>query len=160
MTLISVFSSFCRTQICPEAYSSKTLKPHNSNIKPQKMYKWWTAKMSPLCKEAFHLICNWFSRGGTHTHIHTRMSSLLAFHCPVKVIDGEFCCLLMHTADKLSLSDCAVWFVRDGARQNELAAQTEGGLQRLRQKLVRKDLFEENYISEGLKATGVQMSCF
>lgn len=40
------------------------------------MYKWWTAKMSPLCKEAFHLICNWFSKGRhTHTHTHTYVLS-------------------------------------------------------------------------------------
>lgn len=40
------------------------------------------------------------------------------------------CCLLMHTADKLSLSDRSpgtVWFVKDRTRQDESAAQIEKG---------------------------------
>lgn len=135
-------------------------KPHNSNKNCRKRANDEQPKCPHFEKKHFISSATGSLKGGGHTQVHTHTSSPLAFQCPVKVIDGEFCCLLMHTADKLSLSDCAVWFVRDGARQNELAAHTEEGQWRRRQKLVWKGAFEENYISEGLKAAEVQISRF
>lgn len=69
----------------------------------------------------------------THAHTHTRTS--LQPHFFYLPLSGQcngwwICCLLMHTADKLSLSDhgpAAVWFVKDGTRQDESAAQIEKG---------------------------------
>lgn len=74
----------------------------------------------------------------TDTHTHMRYLHPLSFRLP---LSGQcngwwICCLLMHTADKLSLSDhgpAAVWFVKDGTRQDESAAQIEKGHRGYRQ---------------------------
>lgn len=84
------------------------------------------------------------------TNIHSLLHPLY-FSLPVSGQSNgwHICCLLMHTADKLSLSDhspAAVWFVKDSTRQDESAAQIEKGHRGYRQTSPKRCIWRKLYI--------------
>lgn len=82
----------------------------------QQTAKWRTVKMASLCKNTVRR--SPVNHKQTRVQTDTRFPPLpftYAFLCPVT--GRGMCCLLMHTADKLSRSDhgpATLWFARDG----------------------------------------------
>lgn len=72
----------------------------------------------------------------TYTQAKPSFPSLPAFLCPVSVMDGEsvaYSCIQLTNCPSPIMAPLAVWFVRDGTRQDESAAQIEKGHRGYRQ---------------------------
>lgn len=155
-----MFSTFCLTYqltvrpIAPKPrWISLTLKPQLNHQTT------WLNDKQPKCPHFAWMPSLWRSKILNCSHkdrsalTRTHMQSLhpLSFHPP---LSGQcngwwICCLLMHTADKLSLSEhgrAAVWFVKDGTRQDESAAQIEKGHWGYRQTSLKRCIWRKLYI--------------
>lgn len=96
------------------------------------------------------------------TYTVSSIPSISPFLCPVRVMDGisvAYSCIQLTNCPSLitALLLCDLWKTAHDKMSRQLRLKKGTGDT---DKLVQKGAFEENYISEGLRAAGVRMSCF